>query len=61
MRFKEKSGVSTTKLQGEATRADVGAAASYPKDLAQITSELGYTKPVLLNAEKQPHAGESHS
>ena len=44
MRFKEGNYLHNRKVPGKASIADVGAAASYPEDLAMITNKGGHTK-----------------
>ena len=48
MKFKEGRHFSNIKVQGEATGADVEAAASYLEDLSKISNESSYTRLHIL-------------
>ncbi|XP_066940984.1 tigger transposable element-derived protein 1-like [Macrobrachium rosenbergii] len=51
-RFKARANLHNVKLQGEAASADSVAAESFPRGLAEIIREGGYTADQLFNVDK---------
>jgi hypothetical protein len=50
-RFKKRSNLHNIKVNGEATAADIVAAECFPRALAKITDDCGYTKDEILNVD----------